>query len=196
MTGGYIDYRLPWAISFFLLASLVPVPRHDRLGLTLGVLFGGLVTLRIVSICIFWLSWEPIIAAIDQALTALPLGSQLAVVRGRSGSTSLDRQPALDHMAAYAVARREAYEPEMFADFAAQLLHLQPNYAHPWSITPESLDRLPSNTDYLLVLRPTLVRLAPDLPLVCVAAGQDFALFRADPSGQARVGTAPLSGCH
>jgi hypothetical protein len=83
----------------------------------------------------------------------------------------------------------------MFADIAGQILHLQPNYAHPWTSTPDSLDRLPSNTDYLLVLRPTRARLAPDLALSCVTAGADFALFRVDPMGQARIGATPLSAC-
>jgi hypothetical protein len=180
MAGGFIDYRVPWAMSFFLLASLVPVPGPSRLAARIGILFCSLATLRIASICFFWLAWEPALSAIDQSLATLPLGSRLMVVLGHPASTSSGRRPALEHVAAYAVARRQAFEPGIFADIPGQILHLQPHYKRPWSETPGSLDSLPAGYDYVLVLRPDLARISPALPLIRQESGPEFTLFKVD----------------
>ncbi len=45
---------------------------------------------RIALICVYWLTWEPILAAIDEALMTLPLGARLTVVFGHPASASLD----------------------------------------------------------------------------------------------------------
>jgi hypothetical protein len=176
--GGFIDYRVPWGASFFLLAGLVPSDRRTALSMLLGVLFTGLVIVRIGSIIEEWLSWEPTLAAIDNALGSLPPGARLMVVEGRLNSTSAARQPALDHVAAYAVARRQAFEPQMFASFSGQILYFQPRYKNLWELNPPStLVTLDPAYDYVLVLWPKFAKISPNLNLVCKRRGQDFYLL-------------------
>jgi hypothetical protein len=177
--GGFIDYRVPWGASFFLLAGLVPSDRRTPLSMLLGVLFTGLVIVRIGSIIEEWLSWEPTLAAIDNALASLPPGAALMVVEGRVSSTSAARQPALDHVAAYAVVRRQAFEPQIFASFSGQILYFQPRYKKLWELNPpSSLDRLDSAYNYVLVLWPKFARISSNLNLVCESSGQDFNLLK------------------
>jgi hypothetical protein len=176
--GGFIDYRVPWGASFFLLAGLVPSGRRPRLSMLLGLLFGGLVIVRIGSIVEEWLSWEPTLAAIDNALSALPPGARLMVVEGQPNSTSAARRPALDHVAAYAVARRQAFEPQMFGSFSGQILYFRPQYQNLWKLNPpSSLESLDSAYNYVLVLRPEFAKISPELNLVCERTGKVFKLL-------------------
>jgi hypothetical protein len=178
LSGGYIDYRVPWAASFFLLAAITPASRHHRLALPLTLAFGALVLLRIGLIAGFWLSWEPTLASIDNALAKLPQGAKVMVVEGDTGSTSLNRRPALDHVAAYAVARREAFETSIFAGFSGQILSLREPYKQMRRLTNlKDLDQLIPGYNFVLVLRPTQTRISPTLPLRCQDSGQEFRLF-------------------
>jgi hypothetical protein len=179
-----VDYRLPWATSFFLLGGLVPGPRYNRLAIWFGGFFGTLALARIGLISILWLSWEPILATIDHTLQALPLGTRLMVVEGRLPSGKVFREPDLDHVAAYAVVRRQAFEPGRFASYPGQILYFQSHYRDLWQQVdyfrqiPSALDYLAADYDYVLVLLPDLARISPLLPLTCEAKGPDFELLR------------------
>lgn len=177
--GGYIDYRVPWAASFFLLSELVPGSRYDRFSVVFGTVFGVLALARVALIAWFWLSWEPTLAAIDTALSGLPAGVRLMVVEGHPASTSASRRPPLDHVAAYAVARREAFEPNMFASFPGQILYFREPYKNlSFVVHPSQLDHLPPEYNYVLVLRPALTRISPLLDLACEKIGRDFELLK------------------
>ena len=177
LSGGYIDYRIPWAASFFVIATLVPGRRTARYGMPLGVWFGGLVAARLALIAALWLSWDPVIAGIVSALRTLPTGARLMAVEGDPGSTSVARSPPLVHVAAYAVAYRQAYWPGMFASFSGQILYFQPAYKHLWQPISTELTHLDPMYNYVLVLRPTFVHVSPALPLRCIAHGDSFELF-------------------
>jgi hypothetical protein len=177
--GGYVDYRVPWAGSFFLLAGLTPGRSAARSDRAVGVWFGGLAVARIVLITTLWLNWDPVIAGVVTALRDLPRGARLMVVLGDPGSTTAARSPSLEHVAAYAVAYRQAYWAGMFADIAGQILFFQPAYKHDWtdSMLHDELRQLDPMYQYVLVLRPDFAHVSPKLNLHCVADGNDFQLF-------------------
>lgn len=184
--AAFIDYRLPWAIAFFLLAGLVPGPRYLVWLRPFGAYFGVLALGRIGMIATFWLSWEPTLLALQHALDTLPRGARLMVVEGRLPGEGIFRQPTLTRVASYAVARRQVFDPGLFANMSGQLLFFQPHYTELWKQdnlgeSPDSLDRLAPDYNYVLVLVPALARISSALPLVCQESGAYFALYKVVP---------------
>jgi hypothetical protein len=174
----FIDYRLPWAISFFAVAALLP--GEPRWATLCAVWFSILVVARIALIAVLWLRWEPILSGIDQALNRLPEGAKLMVVLGELGPSRAFRNPDLTNVAAYAVEHRHAFYPGMFASIPGQILFFTPHFRDLWqqggynSQYPSSLDSLPPDYDYVLVLVPHLAHIAPSLPLTLEASGQYY----------------------
>jgi hypothetical protein len=189
MGASFIDYRFPWAIAFFLLASLIPGARYPGLVTPFATWFGVLVIVRIAIIAVFWLSWEPTLTAIDQALSRLPIGSRVMVIEGRLASGIPFREPDLANVASYVMARRQGFEPAMFASIAGQILYFQPHYLALWQQggfgveIPASLDNIAPDYDYVLDLLPNLAHIAPGLPLACEASGPHFAILKVVPAG-------------
>jgi hypothetical protein len=175
--GGYVDYRIPWAASFFIIATLIPGQRSSGYTVSLSFLFGGLVVTRLALIVVLWLNWDPIIAGIVSALRTLPTGARVIAVQGNPGSTSAAMSPSLIQVAAYAVAYRHAYWPGMFASFSGQILYFQPAYDHLWIEAPAELTQLDPIYNYVLLLRPRFVHLSATLPLRCIAHGNSFELY-------------------
>lgn len=179
--GGYVDYRLPWTIAFFALAMLVPGPRWERLRTPLAGVMLGAAAVRVALIAWLWIGWEPVLARIDTTLSQLPVGSRMMVVQGELPSVTQARQPSLLHVAAYAVARRQAFEPNLYASISGQMLEFTPAYRRLQQFTsPSGLDRIDPAYDHLLVIDPQGARLAPGLPLVPIARGERFALYRVE----------------
>ena len=191
MGVGYIDYRLPWAISLFALATCVSTRTRPRWGLALGCVGAALALVRIGALTAMWVSWEPIIAGVDRALSSLPRGTRLMVVTAENSSTSAGRRPGSGHFGAYAVARRQAYMPQMFANIPGQVLQFTPAYNHKWELSPTNLDYIPPGYDYVLVLDSSFARIAPDLPIKCDRAGPIFELYEILPPGSKE----DLTGC-
>ncbi len=184
MGATWIDYRLPSAAVFFALGMLVRGPAAPRTGMVWNLWFGVLIVARVAIIATLWLRWEPIFDQFESAFAQLPIGARLMVVEGTTGSTSADRRPSLDNVAALAVARRQGFEPQIFAGFSGQLLRYQPNYQPLWTLTlPASIAQIDPAYNFLLVLRPKLAAIAPALQqhLTPLASGTDFALFRIAP---------------
>lgn len=188
VAGGsaLIDYRIPWAVSFFVLASIVPASQYARFSLALSLYTGVLAVARIALISGFWLTWEPSLSEIDRALSGVPVGTRLFVIKGDFSKDEPFRAPDLDHVASYVVARRQGFEPGIFAGFPGQILDFQPRYEQLWtdanfvSELPSALDHVQPEYDYVLVLLPTYARLSAGLPLHCEASGNVFDLYKVD----------------
>jgi hypothetical protein len=179
--AGFIDYRVPWATSLFLLATIVPGANSIRYGKVMSLWFGALVATRVAIIAVLWLTWEPTIAGISAALNTLPVGTRLTAVEGNLGSVAASRRPALVAMGAYAVTQRQALWPFIFADIPGQILHITPPYKQEWQPgLPDGMATLCSECDYVLVLRPASAQLAVTLPLRCITQGHEFALYAVD----------------
>jgi hypothetical protein len=148
-----------------------------------------LTLVRIGLIAGQWLSWEPTLAALDHSLGSLPLGARLMVVEGPSPAGGIFRHPALTQVASYAVARRQAFDPGIFAVLAGQLLFFQPHFLELWRDDHEgesapALDHLAPDYDYVLVLVPETARISPLLKLACQKAGPNFELLKVLPSAR------------
>ena len=177
--GGYVDYRIPSAVAFFALGFVVPGPAFFPWRATLGGWFALLTAGRVALVAVLWLSWEPIFTQFEAAFAKLPVGARLMVVEGQLQSTSETRSPPLSHIAALAVARRQAFMPQMFANLSGQILHFQPGYERLWQLqAPASLDRIDPAYNFLLVLYPEHASVSPQLHLSLVAEGALFKLYR------------------
>jgi hypothetical protein len=101
------------------------------------------------------------------------------VVFGKA-DTAQSRRPPLQHVAALAVARRQAFEPYMFASIPGQILHFQPDFRRLYRETPaaEAIDNIDPIYDHLLVIYPQTAEISPRLPLTPLAKGEMFELFR------------------
>ena len=186
--GGtsYIDYRLPWGAAPFLLASLLPGAASGARQQAANAAVAALVGARIALVLVQWLAWSPILAGIDTALQALPRGARLYVVEGDAGSTSRSRSPTLGHVTGYAVMRREALWPLLFADIPGHMLSVREPYRRGWvGQAPPTLTQLDALYDHVAVLRPESARIAPTLPLRCLAASPMFELLEVVPPGTA-----------
>jgi hypothetical protein len=189
MGSAFIDYRIPWAVSFFLLSGLVPGPSYQRRHRPFGQFFGLLAAFRIGLIAILWLQWEPTLTALDEALQKVPVGTRIKVVEGELPGGKLFRQPDFANVALYAVARRQAFEPDVFANVAGQILHFQPHFEQLWvqdnfaREIPSRLNDLAPDYDYVLVLLPEFAQISPLLPLTCQESGPNFKLLKVNRSG-------------
>ena len=176
--GGYVDYRVPWAASFFLLAGIIPGQSSARSDRAAWAWFGGLLVARVGLVVLQWLSWDPVIADVVATLRALPPGARLMSIVGDPGSTSISRRPPMGNVAAYAVAYRHAYWGGLFADIPGQILFFQPAYSPQWSnVVLREVQSLDPIYNYLLVLRPDFVHVSANLNLRCVAHSSNFQLF-------------------
>ncbi len=176
--SAYVDYRVPWAMSFIVLAGLMAGPAASRPRLrALTAVMVGLAALRVGSIAMRAVQCEPEMAAIDRALAGLPSGASLWVVKGRTPG-SLMKTPPVEHMAAYIVLRRDGFDAQAFAGAPGQLVYLQPRYRQMYRMeTAAALAMPPEGYDDVLVLNPALAGV-PALPaLHCVASGTHFMLL-------------------
>lgn len=181
--GGYVDYRLPWVIALLLLAMMVRGSRWTQLARPFGTIFLGLAGIRVLVIAGLWLTWEPVIAEIDAALSRLPVGARLMVVQGDVGSTSASRRPSLLHVASYAVLRSDAFVPQLYASLPGQTLKISPRWLALQQFTaPSGLEQIDRAYTHLLVIDPDHARLAPSLRLVEQASGERFSLYAATPA--------------
>lgn len=177
--SGYVDYRIPSGAACFLVACLVPGPNAARLLPLFAVWLSALGIVRVASIAWMWLLWEPTLSEFDAAFQRLPVGARLMVVQGILASTSESRRPSLEHIAALAVARRQVFDPFLYANISGHLLKFQPEFArfrpsHP----PDHLDELDPAYDHVLVIHPELAWLSPRLRLTRIAQGRVFELFQ------------------
>jgi hypothetical protein len=191
--GGYIDYRVAWGASFFILTGLVPAG-GAAWRKPLGWFFGALVLARIAIIATFWLMWEPTLAAMDAALSTLPLGARVFAVAGDPHSVSASLSPPLNGMVV--VSRRQAFEANIFADISGQILFLREPYKTISSVfLPTELHTLAPEYNYVLVMRPEFAWISPRLPLVCDKEGPSFQILRVMATDHPLSDTERRGGC-
>ena len=176
--AGLVDYRLPWAASFFVAAAIEPATAKRWRWLPLDGIGVTLIIARLALILVSWSAWQPELAGIDTALSALPRGAVLLVAEGNPGSTSLSRRPPLRHVAGYATAHAAAFDPNGFAGLAGQLVRIRPAWRDIWHVRPPAaVNNLDPRVTHLLVLRPEFVRIAPTIALHPIAHGAGFILY-------------------
>src|SRR5262249_7902413 len=168
---AYIDYRIPSGAIFFVLGFMIPGSAMPRFVTWITSWFSALVIVRVASIAALWLAWEPDFAKLDDALQQLPVGARVMVVEGWKEAIEIN-QPPIEHAAAFVVARRQGFEPNLFASTAAEILYLRPQFEPLYQIRPpKRLEALNPAYVHLLVIRPALANVSPNLPLTLLARG-------------------------
>jgi hypothetical protein len=166
----FIDARLP-PVIMLLLASGLSWRRTDepwRRKFEHAAL--GLFALRLVALVASWASWQTIYAPIRASFALLPQGARLIEL-----GAGPDIDTPLEHAAAYAVARRGALIPTMFAGGPHDLLSYRAPYA--------SLHEAPTlaaagDFDYFLLIDPARIDAKTLPPFEIIARGADFSLTR------------------
>lgn len=176
--GALLDYRLPSAAIFFVLAFIVPGRTTASHMSVLYTWFGALIVLRTTSIAVLWMTWQPILTEFDTAFARIPRGARLEVIVGTRTSSLERRSPPLHHIAARAVTLRQAFEPDLFADLTGHVLHLTPKY-RPFrrGMLRERLDTIDPIYSHLLVIYPDTAQISRDLSLTPLFTGHSFILF-------------------
>ncbi len=124
--GSGADHRLPLALFLLLVAGSAPRWPSRSTAVAIGIAAVSLLTLRMAVIEGVWRRADHIYAADLTAIDALPRGAKLAVAY--PDAVHIVAVPQV-HLAALAVARREAFVPTLFAIPGQQPIVLRPPWA-------------------------------------------------------------------
>jgi hypothetical protein len=177
--SNYADFRLPYGVTFFALASLRLQPTSGAKGrLILGILTVCLVV-RIGSLLANWLPSQPILAEYEHALDQVPPGAKVLALMGRLGSASANRSPSLEHVPVFAGARRGALVPYTFTHEATPI-RLRPEYQSYWTFDPRPETAADmARYDYVLFLHKPDITIPPGVVrLDRIGQGKAYTLFR------------------
>ena len=136
--GSGADHRLPIAIFLLLIAASAAEFPNRRAAAAIGVMAAVLLVARMAVIEYVWLGADRIYSADLAGIDMLPLGAKLAVAYPVS---AINFVPVPEvHLAALAVARREAFVPTLFAYKGQQPIALKPSYdVLADAVTPQDL---------------------------------------------------------
>jgi hypothetical protein len=125
--GSGADHRLPLPFFVLLVASSAPRFRSRRAATVIGIIATAVLVVRLVVIEHVWRQADKIYSADLIGIDALPRGAKLAVTVPPGVIHSVPIPEV--HLAALAIAKREAFVPTLFADPGQQPVALNPPYA-------------------------------------------------------------------
>jgi hypothetical protein len=136
--GSAADHRLPPALFLLLIVSSAPRFPSRGVAVTVGILAGLALVIRLAMIERVWLQANRLYSANLAGIDMLPPGTKLAVAHPPS-AVNFVPVPEL-HFAALAVARRDAFVPTLFASQTHQpVVVRQPYIALAEGVQPEQL---------------------------------------------------------
>lgn len=125
--GSGADHRLPTPLFLLLVASCVPRFPSRRAAATVAAVAASVLVARLAVIEYVWLRADRVYSADLAGIDLLPQGAKLAMSYPAS---ALNFVPVPEvHLAAMAIARREAFVPTLFALPAQQPVRARPPYA-------------------------------------------------------------------
>jgi hypothetical protein len=125
--GSGADHRLPIAMFLLLIAASAANFPNRRTAASVGVVAAVLLVARMALLESVWLRADHIYSADLAGIDMLPRGAKLAVAYPPS-AVNFVPVPEV-HLAALAVARRDAFVPTLFAYQGQQPIALKPPYA-------------------------------------------------------------------
>ncbi len=125
--GSGADHRLPLAMFLLLIAASAGNFPNRRTAAAIAAVAAVLLVTRMAVIEYVWLRADHIYSSDLAGIDALPRGAKLAVAYPAS-AVNFAPIPEL-HLAALAVARRDAFVPTLFAYQGQQPIALKPRYA-------------------------------------------------------------------
>jgi hypothetical protein len=136
--GSGADHRLPVAMFLLVIASSAAKFSNRRTAAAIGAVAAALMVARMAAIEYVWLRADHIYSADLVGIDMLPRGVRLAVAYPAS-AVNFTPVPEV-HLAALAVARREAFVPTLFANKGQQPIAVKPAYdVLPDAVTPPDL---------------------------------------------------------
>jgi hypothetical protein len=124
--GSGTDHRLPIALFLLLIGASAPRFPNRRAAAITGTMAASILLIRLAVVEHVWREADRIYSADLAGIDALPRGARLAVAMP-AGLTHMVPIPEA-HLAALAVARREAFVSTLFADPHQQPITLNPPY--------------------------------------------------------------------
>ncbi|MGA7260582.1 MAG: hypothetical protein WBX30_06775 [Stellaceae bacterium] len=125
--GSGADHRLPVAMFLLLIAASAANFPNRRTAAAIGIVAAVLLMVRLAVLQYVWVRADHIYSADLAGIGMLPLGAKLAVAYPAS-AVNFVPVPEV-HLAALAVARRDAFVPTIFAYPGQQPIALKPTYA-------------------------------------------------------------------
>jgi hypothetical protein len=125
--GSGADHRVPTALFMLLVASCAPCFPSRRAAIAVSIVAASVLIARLTIIEQVWLRADRVYSADLAGLDMLPPGITLAVAYP-AGAVNFVAVPET-HLAALAIARREAFVPTLFALPAQQPVLQRPPYA-------------------------------------------------------------------
>jgi hypothetical protein len=125
--GSGTDHRLPLALFLLLIAASAPHFPRRRLASAVGVCAALLLVIRVGVIERVWREADRVYSADLVGIDALPRGAKLAIAHP-ADAFHVSAIPEV-HLAALAVARREAFIPSLFAIPGQQPVVFKPGFA-------------------------------------------------------------------
>jgi hypothetical protein len=126
-SGSGADHRLPVAMFLLLIAASAAEFPNRRTAAAVGAVAAVLLVVRLAVIEYVWLRADRIYSADLAGIDMLPRGAKLAVAYPAS-AVNFAPVPEV-HLAALAVARRDAFVPTLFAYEGQQPIALKPSHA-------------------------------------------------------------------
>jgi hypothetical protein len=125
--GSGLDRRLPIAVFLLLIAASAPIFSSRRAAAMVGIVAAMMLVARWGVIEHVWRQADRIYSSDLAGIDALPRGAKLAIATSIN-AIHVTAVPRV-HLAALAVARREAFVQTIFAEPGQQPLVLNPPYA-------------------------------------------------------------------
>ena len=126
-SGSGVDHRLPVAMFLLLIAASTAKFPNQRVAAVIGAVAAVLLVTRMALVEYVWLRADHIYSADLAGIDMLPRGAKLAAAYPASAFNFVP-VPEM-HLAVFAVARREAFVPTLFAYQGQQPIALKPPYA-------------------------------------------------------------------
>jgi hypothetical protein len=114
MGGLLVDFRLPAALVFVLIASLRPRSPGIPFARAVALALLALAVIRMGLIAERWYGFDQVYDGFVEAVAELPLGSRIVTASARRPDAYEALAPPLLYLGAIAVVQRSAFEPTVF----------------------------------------------------------------------------------
>jgi len=198
LSSNYADYRLVPALTcLFIASSDFGTARRSNWRPLLIAGLAGLFVLRMGVVVSYWQNIDKQYAEYLQAIDKLPMGSRLFAAFGHTPepNKSFDSDIHLNEESIpfYAVIRKSAFVPLLYADPTIQPISFTPAYQRLAEQTSTSYggggdspawEQLKNYYDYWLIVRESLFKLPLPDGIEPVFTGRDFRLYKVKSSGR------------
>lgn len=145
--GLLVDFRLPAAFIFVLIASIRPAPRGIPFARAVAAALAALFLVRMGLVSERWHAFDQVYDGYLEAIAGVPPGSRLVTAAAQRPNPYEAFAPTLMYVNALAVIEKSAFEPMVFANPHQQPIVVTEDYrelasSHPWEWPAAPLEKL------------------------------------------------------